>query len=160
VRVSPVVTQLVFEHALRIPMKAETSSSPRTAPVVTPDTRSEVTMPDNVSIAGDDVVADLAAGRERTVGSRLRHRVSRASRKTFRPHLIVCSLTCSPCALTFYHVPAKGKSPSFIIFYLFCASEMRSCSRNNNRCIGTTVIYENVILSIQKEGNISDYISS
>jgi len=64
VRVSPVVTQLVFEHALRIPMKAETSSSPRTAPVVTPDTRSEVTMPNNVSIAGDDVVVDLAAGRE------------------------------------------------------------------------------------------------
>ncbi len=63
-RVSPVVTQLVFEHALHIPMKAETSSSARTAPVVTPDTRSEVTMPDNVSIAGDDVVADLAAGRD------------------------------------------------------------------------------------------------
>ena len=63
-RVSAIVTQLVFEHALRIRMKAETSSSARTTPVVTPDTRSEATTPDNVSIADDDAVAQLAAVRD------------------------------------------------------------------------------------------------
>ena len=62
VRVSAVATQLVFEHALRIRMKAETSSSARTTPVVTPDTRSEATTPDNGSIAGDNTVAELTAG--------------------------------------------------------------------------------------------------
>jgi hypothetical protein len=58
VRVSAIVTQLVFEHALRIRMKAETSSSTRTSPVVTPETRSEAVTPDNASIAGDDIVAE------------------------------------------------------------------------------------------------------
>lgn len=58
VRVSAIVTQLVFEHALRIRMKAETSSSTRATPAATPDTRSEAATPDNASIAGDDIVAE------------------------------------------------------------------------------------------------------
>ena len=57
-RISALVTQLVFEHALRIRMKAETSSSTRTTPVATPDTRSEAATPDNASVVGDDIVAE------------------------------------------------------------------------------------------------------
>jgi hypothetical protein len=62
VRVSSIVTQLVFEHALRIRMKAETSSSARTTPVATPNTRSEATTPDNVSIASDNIEAEPIPG--------------------------------------------------------------------------------------------------
>jgi hypothetical protein len=62
VRVSSIVTQLVFEHALRIRMKAETSSSARTTPVATPNIRSEATTPDNVSIASDNIEAEPTAG--------------------------------------------------------------------------------------------------
>jgi len=51
VRVSAIITQLVFEHALRIRVKAETTSSPRATPAVTPEAHSEATTPDNVSIA-------------------------------------------------------------------------------------------------------------
>ncbi|KAI0248983.1 hypothetical protein BJV78DRAFT_1276336 [Lactifluus subvellereus] len=51
VRVSAIVTQLVFEHALRIRVKAETSSSTRTTPMTTPEGRSEATTPDTASIA-------------------------------------------------------------------------------------------------------------
>jgi hypothetical protein len=51
VRVSGIITQLVFEHALRIRVKAETSSTPRTTPAVTPET----TTPDNVSLLDNDV---------------------------------------------------------------------------------------------------------
>jgi hypothetical protein len=68
VRVSAVVTQLVFEHALRIRMKAETSSSTRTTPVATPNTLSEATTPDNVSIAGDNIVAEPATGSSEEAG--------------------------------------------------------------------------------------------
>jgi hypothetical protein len=51
VRASAIITQLVFEHALRIRVKAETSSSPRATPAVTPEARSGTTTPDNVSVA-------------------------------------------------------------------------------------------------------------
>ena len=57
-RVAAIVTQLVFEHALRIRMKAETPPSTRTTPVATPSNRSEAATPDNASIAGDDIVAE------------------------------------------------------------------------------------------------------
>jgi hypothetical protein len=60
VRVSAIVTQLIFEHALRIRVKAETSSSPRTTPAVTPEARSETTTPDNVSVA--DNIGPRSAG--------------------------------------------------------------------------------------------------
>ena len=50
-RASAIVTQLVFEHALRIRVKAETSSSPRATPAVTPEAGSETATPDNVSVA-------------------------------------------------------------------------------------------------------------
>lgn len=50
-RVSAIVTQLVFEHALRIRVKAETTSSPRATPAVTPEAPSETATPDNVSVA-------------------------------------------------------------------------------------------------------------
>jgi hypothetical protein len=61
VRVSAIVTQLVFEHALRIRVKAETSSSPRTTPAVTPEARSETATPDNVSVA-DSIGPETAGG--------------------------------------------------------------------------------------------------
>jgi len=61
VRVSAIVTQLVFEHAMRIRIKAETSSSPRTTPAVTPEARSETTTPDNVSVA-DNIGPETAGG--------------------------------------------------------------------------------------------------
>jgi hypothetical protein len=61
VRISAIVTQLVFEHALRIRVKAETSSSPRTTPTVTPEARSETATPDNVSVA-DDIGPEIAGG--------------------------------------------------------------------------------------------------
>src|SRR5258708_35542306 len=54
VRVSAIVTQLVFEHALRIRVKAESPSSTRTTPAVTPETRSEMPTPDNVAVADDN----------------------------------------------------------------------------------------------------------
>lgn len=60
-RASAIITQLVFEHALRIRVKAESSSSPRTTPAVTPEVRSEATTPDNVSVA-DDIVPETAGG--------------------------------------------------------------------------------------------------
>jgi hypothetical protein len=50
VRVTAIVTQLVFEHALRIRVKAETSSSPAPTPTATPEGRSEATTPDNGSV--------------------------------------------------------------------------------------------------------------
>lgn len=57
-RITAIVTQLVFEHALRIRVKAETSSSPRSTPAVTPETRSEATTPDNLSIVGDTTASE------------------------------------------------------------------------------------------------------
>lgn len=60
-RVSAIVTQLVFEHSLRIRVKAETTSSPRTTPAVTPEVRSEAITPDNVSVA-DNIGPETAGG--------------------------------------------------------------------------------------------------
>jgi hypothetical protein len=61
IRVSGIITQLVFEHALRIRVKAETSSSPRATPAVTPEARSESTTPDNVSVV-DNNVSETVSG--------------------------------------------------------------------------------------------------
>jgi hypothetical protein len=55
VRITAIVTQLVFEHALRIRVKAGTSSSPGTTPAVTPEAHSDATTPDNVSVADNDL---------------------------------------------------------------------------------------------------------
>ena len=60
-RASAIVTQLVFEHALRIRVKAETSSSPRATPAVTPEARSGATSPDNTSVS-DDIGPVTASG--------------------------------------------------------------------------------------------------
>ncbi|KAH9952289.1 hypothetical protein BGW80DRAFT_1430860 [Lactifluus volemus] len=49
VRMNAIITQLVFEHALRIRVKAETSSA-GTTPAATPQGRSESTTPDSASI--------------------------------------------------------------------------------------------------------------
>lgn len=54
-RVSAIVTQLVFEHALRIRVKAGTSTSPGTTPAVTPEVRSNAATPDNISIADNNL---------------------------------------------------------------------------------------------------------
>jgi hypothetical protein len=62
VRITAIVTQLVFEHALRIRMKAETSSSPVATPTATPEGRSEVTTPDSGSVVDINIVSEDAAG--------------------------------------------------------------------------------------------------
>ncbi|KAI9434174.1 hypothetical protein H4582DRAFT_2177883 [Lactarius indigo] len=66
VRVSAIVTQLVFEHALRIRVKAETSSSPSATPDATPDatpnSRGESTTPDSGSIVEVDIMSEEAGG--------------------------------------------------------------------------------------------------
>ena len=54
-RTSTIITQLILEHALRIRMKAETTSSAGSTPAVTPENQSEATTPDNVSIADNNV---------------------------------------------------------------------------------------------------------
>ena len=48
--VNAIVTQLVFEHALHIHMKAETTSSLVALLTATPEGRSEATTPDNGSV--------------------------------------------------------------------------------------------------------------
>ena len=60
-RASAIITQLVFEHALRIRVKAETSSSPRATPAVTPEARSGATSPDNVSVV-DNIGPETVGG--------------------------------------------------------------------------------------------------
>jgi hypothetical protein len=60
VRVSAIITQLVFEHALRIRVKAETSAG--TTPVATPQGLSEATTPDTVSIRDVNVISENAGG--------------------------------------------------------------------------------------------------
>jgi hypothetical protein len=64
VRVSAIITQLVFEHALRIRVKAETPSSPRATPAVTPEARSESTTPDNVSVVDNNVCETVSGSGE------------------------------------------------------------------------------------------------
>ena len=66
-RVTAIVTQLVFEHALRIRMKAETSSSPAATPTATPEGRSEATTPDSGSAIDINIVSeDAGEGSEET----------------------------------------------------------------------------------------------
>ena len=62
VRVNAIVTQLVFEHALRIRVKAETTSSPAATPTATPEGRSEATTPDSGSAIDIDIVSEDAEG--------------------------------------------------------------------------------------------------
>ncbi|KAH8986104.1 hypothetical protein EDB92DRAFT_1818416 [Lactarius akahatsu] len=62
VRVTAIVTQLVFEHALRIRVKAETSSSPASTPDATPDARSETSTPDSGSVVEVNIVSEGADG--------------------------------------------------------------------------------------------------
>jgi hypothetical protein len=60
VRVTAIVTQLVFEHALRIRVKAETSSSQAPTPTATPEGRSEATTPDSSSAVEINIVSEDA----------------------------------------------------------------------------------------------------
>ncbi|KAH9041259.1 hypothetical protein EDB85DRAFT_1921835 [Lactarius pseudohatsudake] len=62
VRVTAIVTQLVFEHALRIRVKAETSSSPASTPDATPDARSEASTPDSGSVVEINIATEEAGG--------------------------------------------------------------------------------------------------
>jgi hypothetical protein len=62
VRTTGIVTQLVFEHALRIRVKAETSFSRAATPTVTPLGRSEATTPDSGSVVEINIVPE-GAGR-------------------------------------------------------------------------------------------------
>ncbi|KAH9166801.1 hypothetical protein EDB89DRAFT_2245991 [Lactarius sanguifluus] len=62
VRATAIVTQLVFEHALRIRVKAETSSSPAATPDVTPEVPSEATTPDSGSVVEINVMSEEAGG--------------------------------------------------------------------------------------------------
>ncbi|KAI9449922.1 hypothetical protein BJY52DRAFT_1215702 [Lactarius psammicola] len=62
VRVTAIVTQLVFEHALRIRVKAETSSSPATTPTATPEVCSEAGTPDSGSVVDVNIVSEDAGG--------------------------------------------------------------------------------------------------
>ena len=62
VRTTGIVTQLVFEHALRIRVKAETSISPAATPNVTPEGRSAATTPDSGSVVEINVVPEGAGG--------------------------------------------------------------------------------------------------
>jgi hypothetical protein len=52
----------VFEHALRIHVKAETSTSPAATPTATPEGRSEATTPDSGSAVEINIVSDDAGG--------------------------------------------------------------------------------------------------
>jgi hypothetical protein len=60
VRVTAIITQLVFEHALRIRVKAETSSSQAPTPTATPEGRSEATTPDGGSVVEINIVSEDA----------------------------------------------------------------------------------------------------
>ncbi|KAH9166805.1 hypothetical protein EDB89DRAFT_2245995 [Lactarius sanguifluus] len=64
VRVTAIVTQLVFEHALRIRVKAETSSSPAATPGATPEVGSEATTPDSGSVIETNIVSEAGGSSE------------------------------------------------------------------------------------------------
>ncbi|KAH9166019.1 hypothetical protein EDB89DRAFT_2076264 [Lactarius sanguifluus] len=64
VRVTAIVTQLVFEHALRIRVKAETSSSPPATPGATPEVGSEATTPDSGSVIETNIVSEAGGSSE------------------------------------------------------------------------------------------------
>ncbi|KAH9028059.1 ABC transporter type 1, transmembrane domain-containing protein [Lactarius deliciosus] len=61
-RVTAIVTQLVFEHALRIRVKAETSSSQEATPTATPEVGSQTTTPDSGSAVEINIVSEEAGG--------------------------------------------------------------------------------------------------
>ncbi|KAH9059060.1 hypothetical protein EDB87DRAFT_1675205 [Lactarius vividus] len=62
VRVTAIVTQLVFEHALRIRVKAETSSSPSSSPDATSEVHSEASTLDSGSVVEINIVSEEAGG--------------------------------------------------------------------------------------------------
>ncbi|KAH8986098.1 hypothetical protein EDB92DRAFT_1818411 [Lactarius akahatsu] len=62
VRVTAIITQLVFEHALRIRLKAETSLYPESTPTATPEVGSEDTTPDSGSVVEINIVSEDAGG--------------------------------------------------------------------------------------------------
>ncbi|KAH9166803.1 hypothetical protein EDB89DRAFT_2075434 [Lactarius sanguifluus] len=62
VRVTAIVTQLVFEHALRIRIKAETLSSPEATRTATPEVGSQATTPDSGSAVEIITVSEEAGG--------------------------------------------------------------------------------------------------
>ncbi|KAH8986100.1 hypothetical protein EDB92DRAFT_2116516 [Lactarius akahatsu] len=62
VRITAIITQLVFEHALRIRVKAETSSSPEATPTATPEVGSQATTPDSGSAVEINIVSEDAGG--------------------------------------------------------------------------------------------------
>ncbi|KAH9972688.1 hypothetical protein BJV74DRAFT_879749 [Russula compacta] len=57
-RVSALVTQLVFEHALRIRVNVETCPSTRTIPAVTPKVLGETTTLHNVSLTSNNILSE------------------------------------------------------------------------------------------------------
>ncbi|KAH8978589.1 hypothetical protein EDB92DRAFT_2056103 [Lactarius akahatsu] len=72
VRVTAIVTQLVFEYALRIRVKAETLSSTEATPTATPEVGSEATTPDSGSVVEINTVSEEAGGSgEETRGEQL-----------------------------------------------------------------------------------------
>ncbi|KAH8986103.1 hypothetical protein EDB92DRAFT_1949382 [Lactarius akahatsu] len=72
VRVTAIVTQLVFEYALRIRVKAETLSSTEATPTATPEVGSEATTPDSSSVVEINTVSEEAGGSgEETRGEQL-----------------------------------------------------------------------------------------
>ena len=62
VRTTAIVTQLVFEHALRIRIKAKTSSFPGGTPTSTPEGRSDATTPDSGSVVEIHTVPEGVGG--------------------------------------------------------------------------------------------------
>ncbi|KAH9041242.1 hypothetical protein EDB85DRAFT_1921690 [Lactarius pseudohatsudake] len=60
VRVTAIVTQLVFEYALRIRVKAETLSSTEATPTATPEVGSEATTPDSGPVVEINTVSEEA----------------------------------------------------------------------------------------------------
>ncbi|KAH8986970.1 hypothetical protein EDB86DRAFT_3211871 [Lactarius hatsudake] len=64
VRISAIITQLIFEHGLRIRVKAETSYSSTITPAatVTAEGRSDATTPDSGSSAGISAISKNAGG--------------------------------------------------------------------------------------------------
>lgn len=58
VRTTAIVTQLIFEHALRIRVIAETSHSPGATPTTTPRGRSEAATPDSGSAVEINIVSE------------------------------------------------------------------------------------------------------
>ena len=69
VRVTAIITQLVFEHALRIRVKAETSSSQAPTPTAIPEGSSEATTPDSGSAVEINIVSEDAGGRDEEIQS-------------------------------------------------------------------------------------------